>query len=151
MGIFRLYSIQTPSLCSSKTTITLAYHKYTLASPQQTTQDSPTYLCLCFGFLLQIIYTYFPPFRLTLLHPSHSFFTELRTFMPRICCRATARIVPPLFSSCRFRMAAVRESVGLLRVTVVVLIARVWVWLGLGRVVKSDVLGLGIRGRRVVV
>jgi len=31
-----------------------------------------------------MIYTYFPPFRLTLLHPSHSFLTELRTFMPRV-------------------------------------------------------------------
>lgn len=47
-----------------------------------------TYLCLCFGFLLQIMYTYFPPFRRTLLHPSHSFFTELLTFIPRICCLA---------------------------------------------------------------
>lgn len=45
-----------------------------------------THRCLCFGFLLQIIYTYFPFFLLTLLHPSHSFLTELRTFMPRVCC-----------------------------------------------------------------
>jgi hypothetical protein len=44
-----------------------------------------SYLCLCFGFLLQMIYTYLPFFLLTLLHPSHSFLTELRTFMPRIC------------------------------------------------------------------
>jgi hypothetical protein len=40
---------------------------------------------LCFGFLLQIIYTYFPFFLLTLLHPSHSFLTELRTFIPLVC------------------------------------------------------------------
>lgn len=31
------------------------------------------------------MYTYFPPFLLTLLHPLHSFFTELRTFIPLIC------------------------------------------------------------------
>ena len=34
------------------------------------------------------MYTYFPPFLLTLLHPLHNFLTELRTFMPRICCSA---------------------------------------------------------------
>jgi hypothetical protein len=33
-----------------------------------------------------MMYTYLPPFLLTLLQPSHSFFTELRTFIPRICC-----------------------------------------------------------------
>lgn len=44
-----------------------------------------THLCLCFGFFEQIIYTYRPFFLLTLLHPSHSFLTELRTFMPRVC------------------------------------------------------------------
>ena len=32
-----------------------------------------------------MIYTYRPFFLLTLLHPSHSFLTELRTFMPRVC------------------------------------------------------------------
>ena len=47
-----------------------------------------THLCLCFGFLLQMIYTYLPPFLRTLLHPSHNFLTELRTFMPRTCPRA---------------------------------------------------------------
>jgi hypothetical protein len=52
------------------------------------------YLCLCFGFLLQIIYTYLPFFRLTLLHPSHSFLTELRTFMPRVCCAGVCRRSP---------------------------------------------------------
>lgn len=31
------------------------------------------------------MYTYFPPFRLTLLHPSQSFFTDVRTFIPRVC------------------------------------------------------------------
>lgn len=38
------------------------------------------------GFFEQIIYTYLPFFLRTLLHPSHSFLTELRTFMPRVCC-----------------------------------------------------------------
>lgn len=33
-----------------------------------------------------MIYTYRPFFLLTLLHPSQSFLTELRTFMPRTCC-----------------------------------------------------------------
>ena len=32
------------------------------------------------------MYTYWPPFLLTLLQPSHSFLTELRTFIPRTCC-----------------------------------------------------------------
>jgi hypothetical protein len=32
------------------------------------------------------MYTYLPPFLLTLLQPSHSFLTELRTFIPRTCC-----------------------------------------------------------------
>lgn len=50
-----------------------------------------THLCLCFGFFEQMIYTYFPPFRLTLLHPLHSFFTELRTFMPRTCSAVRLR------------------------------------------------------------
>lgn len=36
------------------------------------------------------MYTYLPPFLLTLLQPSHSFLTELRTFMPRICCLLTS-------------------------------------------------------------
>ena len=62
--------------------------------------DESTYLCLCFGFLLQIMYTYFPPFRFTLLHPSHSFLTELRTFIPRICCRVMNGL---LFAPCRLR------------------------------------------------
>ena len=45
-----------------------------------------TYLCLCLGFFEQMMYTYLPPFLLTLLQPSHSFLTELRTFIPRTCC-----------------------------------------------------------------
>ncbi|KAF9735267.1 hypothetical protein PMIN01_06672 [Paraphaeosphaeria minitans] len=49
-------------------------------------ESDTTYLCLCFGFLLQIMYTYLPFFLRTLLHPSHSFFTDDRTFMPRVCC-----------------------------------------------------------------
>jgi hypothetical protein len=32
-----------------------------------------------------MIYTYLPFFLRTLLHPSHIFLTELRTFMPRVC------------------------------------------------------------------
>ena len=36
------------------------------------------------------MYTYLPPFLLTLLQPSHSFLTELRTFIPRICCVLTS-------------------------------------------------------------
>lgn len=31
-----------------------------------------------------MIYTYFPPFLRTDLHPSQSFFTDVRTFMPRV-------------------------------------------------------------------
>jgi hypothetical protein len=37
------------------------------------------------------MYTYRPPFLLTLLHPSHNFLTELRTFMPRACCASCSR------------------------------------------------------------
>jgi hypothetical protein len=33
-----------------------------------------------------MIYTYLPFFLRTLLHPSHSFLTDDRTFMPRVCC-----------------------------------------------------------------
>lgn len=54
--------------------------------PTMTIPEGITYLCLCFGFLLQMMYTYLPPFLRTLLHPSHSFLTELRTFIPRTCC-----------------------------------------------------------------
>jgi len=50
-------------------------------------------LCLCFGFSEQMIYTvpgpFFPPFLLTDLHPSQSFFTELLVFIPRICSPIT--------------------------------------------------------------
>ena len=49
-----------------------------------------TYLCLCLGFFEQIMYTYLPPFLLTLLQPSHSFLTELRTFIPRTCSLLTS-------------------------------------------------------------
>lgn len=55
-------------------------------------QTQPTHLCLCFGFFEQIIYTYRPFFLRTLLHPSHSFLTELRTFMPRVCCCTNAPV-----------------------------------------------------------
>ncbi|KAK7188756.1 hypothetical protein PSPO01_05389 [Paraphaeosphaeria sporulosa] len=55
-------------------------------SSQSQKESDGTYLCLCFGFLLQMMYTYFPFFLRTLLHPSHSFFTDDRTFMPRVCC-----------------------------------------------------------------
>jgi hypothetical protein len=65
-----------------------------------------THLCLCFGFLLQIIYTYLPFFLLTLLHPSHSFFTELRTFMPLACA---------LFCNSKPLKRAVRSSSGCAR------------------------------------
>jgi hypothetical protein len=84
----------------SHRSLILAYH--TLARFLSTPSNTATYLCLCFGFLLQIIYTYRPFFLRTLLHPSHSFFTwakvsdrshfvprslltELLTFMPRVC------------------------------------------------------------------
>jgi hypothetical protein len=39
-----------------------------------------------------MIYTYFPPFLLTLLHPSHSFFTELRTYHTK----PTSQSMPPM-------------------------------------------------------
>jgi hypothetical protein len=67
-----------------------------------------THLCLCFGFLLQIIYTYLPFFRLTLLHPSHSFLTELRTFMPRFCGAVCSR--SPLKRVVRSASVLGRES-----------------------------------------
>jgi hypothetical protein len=67
-----------------------------------------THLCLCFGFLLQIIYTYRPFFLLTLLHPSHSFFTELRTFMPRVCGAVCSR--RPLKRNVRSLRGEGRES-----------------------------------------
>jgi hypothetical protein len=76
---------------------TVPLHSFILAYPQSahclpnTHNNAATHLCLCFGFLLQIIYTYLPPFLRTLLHPSHSFFTELRTFMPRVCCAPCMR------------------------------------------------------------
>lgn len=56
--------------------------------------SEPTHLCLCFGFFEQMMYTYFPPFLLTLLHPLHSFLTELRTFMPLTCSPALLRARP---------------------------------------------------------
>jgi hypothetical protein len=56
-------------------------HSFTIAK-----REAGTYLCLCFGFFEQIMYTYLPPFLLTLLQPSHSFLTELRTFIPRTWC-----------------------------------------------------------------
>lgn len=54
------------------------------------TQHARTHLCLCLGFFEQMMYTYLPPFLLTLLQPSHSFLTELRTFIPRTCCLLTS-------------------------------------------------------------
>lgn len=80
-----------------------------------------SYLCLCFGFLLQMIYTYRPFFLLTLLHPSHSFLTELLTFMPRDCCA---------FCNRRPLKHAVRSSSGC---------ARAWRRLGRSRVLQAHV------------
>jgi hypothetical protein len=59
----------------------LVSHSFTVAE-----LEKATYLCLCFGFFEQMMYTYLPPFLLTLLQPSHSFLTELRTFIPRTWC-----------------------------------------------------------------
>lgn len=55
------------------------------------------------------MYTYFPPFLLTLLQPSHSFLTLLRTFMPLTCCLVTMRLLdaPSKLSLSR---ACVREG-----------------------------------------
>jgi hypothetical protein len=55
-----------------------------------------------------MIYTYRPFFLLTLLHPSHSFFTELRTFMPRICGAVCSR--RPLKRDVRSLRGEGRES-----------------------------------------
>ena len=71
------------------------------------------YLCLCLAFFEQIIYTYFPPFLLTLLHPSQSFFTELRTFIPRICCLVTTRLLCAGLPCNRRVWNAERRGVGL--------------------------------------
>ena len=57
------------------------------------------------------MYTYFPFFRLTLLHPSHSFLTELRTFMPRTCVRVCDCILRPAKREMRVE-ALEGESVG---------------------------------------
>lgn len=82
-----------PLMYSSRTFI-LAYPSISTL-PHIPSSPRSTYLCLCFGFLLQIIYTYRPFFLRTLLHPSHSFLTELRTFMPRACILAAP---PPTLS-----------------------------------------------------
>lgn len=94
-------SRQTPSHTPSRSKSPPYHHRLSLptlsVSPAPTQSPHPshpsphkknplTHLCLCFGFLLQIIYTYFPFFLRTLLHPSHSFLTELRTFIPLVCC-----------------------------------------------------------------
>lgn len=64
-----------------------------------------THLCLCLGFFEQMIYTYLPFFLLTLLHPSHSFLTELRTFMPLVCCTS-----PDAGAGAPIRSPAIRVS-----------------------------------------
>jgi hypothetical protein len=84
---FHLPSSRTSTLTYSSRTFILAYPSISTL-PHIPSSPRSTYLCLCFGFLLQIIYTYRPFFLRTLLHPSHSFLTELRTFMPRDCILA---------------------------------------------------------------
>jgi hypothetical protein len=82
------------SFTSSRTTSNHPCLFRTLASSPQTNYSNRAnpHLCLCFGFLLQIIYTYRPFFLRTLLHPSHIFLTELRTFIPRTCGAVCRRI-----------------------------------------------------------
>lgn len=54
-----------------------------------------------------MIYTYFPFFLRTLLHPSHSFFTLDRTFIPRVCC-----VCPPIRTALNRPASAVMLVVG---------------------------------------
>jgi hypothetical protein len=86
-----------------------------------------SYLCLCFGFLLQMIYTYRPFFLLTLLHPSHIFLTELRTFMPRVCGAVCRR--RPLKRAVRSASGCcVRAARRLGRKSVLQAHVGVWMW-----------------------
>jgi len=57
------------------------------------------------------MYTYLPPFLLTLLQPSHSFLTELRTFIPRICCLLTSFMTGLAGLTLSFWKADVRDLV----------------------------------------
>jgi hypothetical protein len=79
-----------------------------------------------------MMYTYRPFFLLTLLHPSHSFLTELLTFMPRDCCAVCNR---------RPLKRAVRSSSGC---------ARAWRRLGRSRALQAHVAVWMWRCRRKV-
>jgi hypothetical protein len=88
-----------------------------------------------------MMYTYLPFFLLTLLHPSHSFLTELRTFMPLVCggvcsLRPLKRDVSSLMGERRVgRKSALQAHVG------------VWMW-RVRRAGRREVKTVRRRGRR---
>jgi hypothetical protein len=107
--------------------LTLPISNVSTPFPPKYPPSTQSYLCLCFGFLLQIIYTYRPFFLLTLLHPSHIFLTELRTFMPRVCGAVCRR--RPLKRAVRSASGCcVRAARRLGRKSVLQAHVGVWMW-----------------------
>jgi hypothetical protein len=116
-----------PHLKPTRCLFNLAYPKRQHSISPKPLPSTQPYLCLCFGFLLQIIYTYRPFFLLTLLHPSHIFLTELRTFMPRVCGAVCRR--RPLKRAVRSASGCcVRAARRLGRKSVLQAHVGVWMW-----------------------
>jgi len=92
-----------------------------------------------------MIYTYRPFFLLTLLHPSHSFLTELLTFMPRECCAACNR--RPLKRAVRSSSGCARGWRRLGRRRVLQAHVGVWMW-RCRKKVREDEKSVRPRGKR---